>query len=365
VKFKLSNPWLKNVYFDLCLFLIPPFFALGLAFYFNIQGMVNSDLPEWAWLLFILGIDVTHVYSTLFRSYFNQKDFQEHKNLMTLIPIVIWIVGIVLYAIGALVFWRVLAYLAVFHFIRQQYGFLRLYCRSEKLTHRDFRIDQMIIYTVTLYPIIYWHTEMPRAFHWFMDGDFFSGLPLLFRKLGFVFYILAIGMYLVNEVLKTKRGVSLNIPKNLLVLGTGLTWYFGIIYFNNDLIFTMTNVVAHGIPYIALIWLYGERQAKVTPEASFLSRFGYRLFFSKFSAPLFFGVLFLLSYLEEGLWAALVWREHLELFKPFVGFSQISSSESLTLIVPLLSVPQVTHYVLDGFIWKLRQKNAHWNKILY
>ena len=36
-----------------------------------------------------------------------------------------------LYLIGPLVFWRVLAYLAVFHFVRQQYGFMAVYARGD------------------------------------------------------------------------------------------------------------------------------------------------------------------------------------------------------------------------------------------
>jgi hypothetical protein len=43
-----------------------------------------------------------------------------------------------------------------------------------------------------------------------------------------------------------------NIPKNLIIIGTLSSWFFGIVYFNNDLVFTLLNVVSHGIPYMAL-----------------------------------------------------------------------------------------------------------------
>jgi len=45
--------------------------------------------------------------------------------LYSLVPVLGLTIGIALYSEGELVFWRVLAYLAVFHFIRQQYGWLR------------------------------------------------------------------------------------------------------------------------------------------------------------------------------------------------------------------------------------------------
>ena len=46
-----------------------------------------------------------------------------------------------------------------------------------------------------------------------------------------------------------------NIPKNMLIIGTFMSWYFGIVYYNNDLIFTLLNVISHGIPYMALIYI--------------------------------------------------------------------------------------------------------------
>ena len=30
---------------------------------------------------------------------------------------------------------------------------------------------------------------------------------------------------------------------------------------------------------------------------------------------------------------------------------------ALALVVPLLAVPQLTHYLLDGFVWRVRSEN--------
>ena len=35
--------------------------------------------------------------------------------------------------------------------------------------------------------------------------------------------------------------------------------------------------------------------------------------------------------------------------------------KALAFIVPLLALPQVTHYILDGFIWKIRKDEFKWN----
>ena len=40
------------------------------------------------------------------------------------------------------------------------------------------------------------------------------------------------------------------------------------------------------------------------------------------------------------------------------------TSLALSLIVPLLAVPQLTHYILDGVIWRLRT-NQVWRETLF
>lgn len=67
---------------------------------------------------------------------------------------------------------------------------------------------------------------------------------------------------------------------------------------------------------------------------------------------MFLGVLGLLAYAEEGLWDGLVWREHASAFGWFQQLPAVENHVWLTLLVPLLALPQATHYVLDGFIWR-------------
>ncbi|MVT11033.1 hypothetical protein [Chitinophaga tropicalis] len=30
-------------------------------------------------------------------------------------------------------------------------------------------------------------------------------------------------------------------------------------------------------------------------------------------------------------------------------------------VVPLLALPQITHYIMDGFIWKIKQEEFKWS----
>ena len=60
--------------------------------------------------------------------------------------------GFGLYQAGEDVFWRVLAYLAVFHFVRQQWGWVAMY--RGRLRERDpfgLWLDRLAIYLATIY----------------------------------------------------------------------------------------------------------------------------------------------------------------------------------------------------------------------
>jgi hypothetical protein len=142
-----------------------------------------------------------------------------------------------------------------------------------------------------------------------------------------------------------------NLPKNLIVLGTALSWYCGIVRHDGDLAFTATNVVAHGVPYMALVWIYQRKQqpASLRHEA-FLKRW-----FRPSLLPVYAGVILALAYFEEGIWDALVWRDHGMFYAWLAWTPKVEEKALLAMLVPLLALPQATHYVLDGFIWKVRE----------
>jgi hypothetical protein len=59
-----------------------------------------------------------------------------------------------------------------------------------------------------------------------------------------------------------------------------------------------------------------------------------------------------------------VWREHLKLFPGFAQFSPIVTDAGLAIVVPLLAMPQLTHYLIDGVIWRLKA-NPEWRRSLF
>ena len=78
----------------------------------------------------------------------------------------------------------------------------------------------------------------------------------------------------------------------------------------------------------------------------------------------FVGILCILAFVEEGIWDLLVWGDHPMVFGGIDG-AWIDGSDLLVIIVPLLVLPQATHYILDAFIWKLNASNPDLKAYLF
>lgn len=335
-----TQPWLANPVKEITLILAPAFIPVLLVIIFQDYFMRQSEVTSVWWILLVLCIDVSHVYSTVFRMYWDRATFTKYKALLLIIPATAFVIALSLHLYSPHLFWRILAYVAVYHFIRQQYGFMRLYSRKENGDKVGRWIDAAAIYSATLYPLAYWHLYLTRQLSWFVEGDF---IPVNFPQLkGILFwsFIVILVLYTSKEVWISIRRKYVNIPKNMIVYGTYVSWYAGIVLFKGDLIFTLLNVVAHGIPYMGLIWIYGEKKASATFS------------FSWKGVGIFAAVLLFLAYIEETFWDVLIWKDHPDIFPFLTTLDSLNDPVLLSIVVSILVLPQITHYVLDGFIWR-------------
>ena len=334
------GPWLFSPRVDVCVFLGSALVSLGALWVGARLGVLEGESPGWSWVPAVLLVDVAHVWATLFRVYLDGEELRRRLWLYVLAPTVAYGLGVTLYSESDLLFWRVLAYLAVFHFVRQQYGWVALYrARANERGRLGRWIDTVAIYMATVYPLVYWHAHVPRRFWWFLEGDF-AALPVVFERALRPVYFLSLALYAARSLhgwLVRRRG---NPGKDIVVVTTAACWYAGIVAFNSDYAFTVTNVVIHGVPYMALVYFYARaRRAELGKTYNLLAR----------GPVAFLLTLWALAYAEELLWDRGVWHERGWLFG--AGFD--ASSWKLWL-VPLLALPQATHYVLDGFVWRRR-----------
>ena len=339
-----QSKWLFSREVDLSVFLgsaVVSLILLAVGWQF---GILNNESPDWTWISAVLLIDVAHVWSTSFRVYFDAAEFKRRVWLYTLVPIFGYAVGVALYSEGELVFWKTLAILAVFHFVRQQYGWVALYRRKlGETSNLTWWIDAAAVYLATIYPLAFWMTNLPRKFEWFVANDFFA-LPALVETILFPVYVLALVAYFGKSIYLYFAKGFLNIGKDIVVATTAVCWYVGIVFFNSDYAFTVTNVIIHGVPYFALIYFYAKSRRENAGR-----------FYQTISSNwfVFLATLWALAYVEELLWHRGVWHDKNWLFG---GNWEIGNWKMF--LVPLLAIPQLTHYVLDGFIWRRKSNDG-------
>ena len=333
-----NNYWLFSKTVDLTVFLGSAVASMMLLAVGWKVGILNNESPDWTWISAVLLIDVAHVWSTSFRVYFDTEELKRRLWLYILVPLLGYAVGVALYSESELTFWKVLAVIAVFHFVRQQYGWVALYRR--KLNEKNvltWWIDALAVYLATVYPLAFWMTRLPRKFEWFVQNDFVS-LPAAVETVLFPVYVAALAAYATKSAYQYFATGFLNVGKDIVVATTAVCWYVGIVFFDSDYAFTVTNIIIHGVPYFALIYVYARARRENTGRV-------YRTLSQNWF--IFLASLWALAYVEELFWSRGVWHERQWLFGPDWDWSSLK-----VYLVPLLAVPQLTHYILDGFIWR-------------
>lgn len=345
---RFKTAWLFSPRTDAFAFVAPFVFALSLLALGRMLGIRST--PPWGFLLCVVMVDVAHVHGTLFRVYLDRAEVMRRPRLYLGTPVLAYTAGVLVHWYGgAIWFWRVLAYVAVYHFVRQQIGWVDLY-RSRAGEHRDpdRRLDAFLdpaaVYAAAGYPLLVWHTHLPRKFTWFVRGDFLPGMPEFVANVARPLWIALFVAFVARQahLALTRRGV--NVGKVIVVLTTFVLWWLGIVAMDQDWAFTVTNVLPHGIPYVVLIAAYSRRRYTdpAAPRASFASalvRSGFILGY---------GFLVALALFEEGLWDRYVWHDHEGIF----GEGALLGPKALAFLVPLLALPQAVHYWLDGRVWK-------------
>jgi hypothetical protein len=317
-------------------------------------GPRMGDAPEWSWIVGVLLVDVAHVWSTTFVVYLDPVEWKRRPLLYALTPVAAFAIGVALYAWGPGPFWRAIAYLAVYHFIRQQYGWVMMYrARNGERDQLGRWLDGATIYLATIYPLVWWHAHLPRGFAWMRAGDFMTGLPVELATSVGILYLALLAIYATRAIGQFVRRQPVSWGKHLVVITTAACWYVGIVASNTDYTFTITNVLIHGVPYMALVYIYARNAAREAPGSA-----NARLLTRGRGIVIFLSTLWLVAYVEEMLWDRALWHDREWLFG-----SGIDIGNGAVILAPLLAVPQLTHYFLDGFLWR-RRSNPRLGRLL-
>lgn len=306
-----------------------------------------DDTDLGLWIAGVLLVDVAHVWASLYRTYLDPVARRLHRKRLVVTPLVCVWLGTLLHLESPGLFWGVLAYVAIFHFIKQHIGFALIYVRAGGEAPGDRRVVEAAIWAGTLGPVLWWHAHLPTEFAWFMQGDLVTGVPAWVGTAALVLQAPVWLVFVVRRVQLWRRGHGHPLVP-WLVLVPAINWHLGIVVFDDDRIFTITNVFLHGVPYLALVWVAGGRQRVTTALGRHARGIAVVL-------AAYYGLLVALAVAEEALWDRLVWHDHPGLF----GHAAALDVHPLVMavVVALLTMPQATHYVLDRFIWRVGPQN--------
>lgn len=346
--------YIKSFWYDLFFFFSPFLFVVFFTFIvknnFSDMLTIRND-PFWLFL-FIIVFDVAHVWWTLYRVYFDKWEFYRHKKLYSYSPIIAFLLAfcLFLYDTSWTFLFFIIWFLAVFHFIKQQVWFVLVYWnKEENKANLDKKVDSLVWWSVTLFPIIYWFVNIDtRNYIWFYQWEFIKLPNFLFPLLWFVFIIIIL-FYIFYEIFRIYTWKKVNLLKYFYIFITFYIWFNGIVWNNSLVIFAFWNVLLHWLNYFWISYLSTKNK---------IERWKYETYkFIKNVLEFWFvGFLWLLlfiSVIEEYLWDQFFRNEHLDFWwSYFYNYSLNMNSIFLAIIIWLLSVPQLTHYYLDRYVWR-------------
>jgi hypothetical protein len=344
--------WIISGRADVSMVAVPfgiAFIALAL-----LMGAGASE-PLWAYLLCFVAFDVAHVWTTAYLTYLDPDAMARHRKLY-LWPIPISFFGaFALHLYSPTWFWTALAYFAIYHFAKQQYGFIAIYkAKAGERSLFDYRLDKWTLWAGAFGPVLMWHATPKVQFDWFDGGEkFLFRLPELASSLVAAVMALFATVWLLRQVHRFVETREVNVGKTMWMVGSWISWFIGVRMADHILVSAAFLNFFHGFPFLLLVWhrcrvrWSKEERGPGAPWMVWLTKRAGWLWF--------YGIVFGLAVVEELLWDGAVWGTYLPsltgLSKPQLG------AIALSFWVSLLSLPQIVHYFLDAYIWKLNDSN--------
>lgn len=360
----MARTHLISVPADLVCFVLPVVVAVVLLPVTRSLGRL--EVPLVWWLPLGVFLEVAHVYATLFRTVLDsQWSSRNWKLCATVGPSLFLIMVLVNTCVGTWLGWSLLTYVAMFHFARQPYWIICLYKarRGEKdIIGQHF--DYWACLAGAVLPILLWH---PGAFYdkghrylsWFgIEEEFLFRLPRwTTRPLWAAFCSVPLLWYW-REAWLWRRGRSLNIGKLWIMFAQYFTWFMGVREKAAVTSLAFINLV-HGVSSLALVRHVAQRRYRIWrrdfPDIPLTSVD--KLCESIIASPWrYLGVCIAFAILEEVSWDVLILHEYCP--KMILGF-RLPRLQGVTkgIVTSVLMMPQLSHYVLDDFIWRMSTRN--------
>jgi hypothetical protein len=307
----------------------------------------STDEESWHRLLLgllaLVIIDNGHVYTTFWRTYFNPNEFHR-RQIYYWVPLAIFLGCVLFSKLNFQRFWTFVVYAALYHNIRQLYGYFKWYGQINKYYDRVF---DYLLYAFCYFPVLIFHTDKPRVTKGYFADDIYNFENVAANKMIWTLYLLTIGGFFAYLFwLKQKK----RFPPVGQILFLGLS---ALIY-NRAFIPSLTRTemmeivaVPHGVAYIlsvAFIAVKIQAEEEKWQASGLFSRALLLSYFKKLKPKTLFTWVILSSALF-GVGDYIVDDFYLDISNPEAGM--LNTILSAIWITPLLS-----HYYFDAVIWR-------------
>lgn len=331
-----KNGWVFSKREDLYIFLTP-FIAGWMVFLvgqlFHLQslriGTKDSTMVFFALLAFL---DAGHLFSTVFKSYLDERIRREKRFLLYVTPLLIYILLIALYHwLGMRTVLILFGYYNVYHIMRQQYGWVNISSKKANENNKiDYWLDKVTIYSMVLVPLIWIHFTLPAN-----DKQFEVPKSKLAANLAIIAFLAIFITYFIRQWYKAYKQMPINFSKIFQVIISFLTWG-SVIVFQSPLLLAVP-VLLHNIPYLGIVFKTSPKEGN---RLSGLLAYRYSiLLFALFVA------------------AAGVTYAKTNNFIKSVRLDHIAGIPKEYFLCALLLFP-IMHFVIDGVIWKRKHYNV-------
>jgi hypothetical protein len=248
-------------------------------------------------------------------------------------PLLIFISAVLFFYFGMKSYYiYFVAYLAAFHFIRQEYGWMKISSAFDKtLPNSIATLDKITTYTMTIVPFI-WLSRKENAGFWYEHGDVFL-IPDIIASIGLYFFWLIVFLFLFFNTIHALKTKTLNLSKFLVFINTFFGWYVSFIFIESGWIRVLYLICHHGIPYYFIVF----RTERITQNYILLKSLGrYKYLFLYLACAIF---MYFFIQLEDSSLIYISRKNYRFLNAFFYGF---------------FLTPQLVHFMIDAFIWKKR-----------
>ncbi len=349
-----GSAWVFSARLDPLLFLGPPLCGIAFALWLGHAGLLAAPMFGWLYLVVYVLLDVPHVFATLFPTYLDAEYRRDHRAVLVATPLGIFAVAGALWLAGQeLLLFALVVYLNLFHIARQQHLFLEFTQRHE--AERATRVwDHLLLGSVLGYAYLWWHTHLPRAYGLQEPAVMIEGIPAWTSEVTLPVVWGIFALWLVRELRRVRGGRPPNWARYLVIGASWVTYWTAGMLFNSEMAFFAVAIFMHSGTYLFLVHQWGRGRFAARPERLAALFRGWR------GALAFAALLVAIAYLGEALADAFVRHGHDELFP----LGHLAAPPAVAVAVgALLFVPQVTHYVMDLFLWK--QDRRTWDYLGY